>query len=72
MTDTNDWSLTSEQAAFIQQHETFIAYALSDKSSTSDIEKLLELAGTEAYRNLFEGMSLDEAWDRYVSMEDKV
>lgn len=71
MIDANDWSLTSEQAAFIQQHETFIAYALSDKSSTSDIEKLLELAGSEAYRNLFQRMSLDEAWDRYVSMGEE-
>lgn len=70
MTDVNDWTLTSEQAALIHSYSGFIAYALSDKSSVSDIEKLLELAGTEAYRNLFGDMSLDEAWDRYVSMQE--
>jgi hypothetical protein len=59
-TDPDDWSLTTEQALFMLQHNNWFA--------GEDVEDARHLANLREYVELFGDMSIDEAIDRYECM----
>ena len=61
--DIVEWSLTPEQTLFMLQHHNSIESALA----ANDVDSLTTLSESHAYKELFDGMSFDEAYDRYVT-----
>ena len=61
--DNSDWTLTTEQMIFMLENNNAIAHAYY----TNDIEALRRLAASGRYKAVFDNMSWDEAFDRYLS-----
>jgi hypothetical protein len=63
-----DWSLTGAQFLYLAQHNNMIAAAFAD----DDLEVIRRLAASEGFASRFGSMTIDEAYDRYLTAIEAV
>ena len=61
--EPNDWTLTPHQMLFLMQNHNAIEKAYAD----DDLDFLRQFAESKVFKDLFEDMGFDEAYDRYES-----
>jgi hypothetical protein len=62
--DEDDFSLDAAQMVFMMNHENAIEQAYA----AHDMAYLRQLAASDEYKELFGGLSWDQAYDRYECM----